>query len=61
MLESISTSLGSGKNTTQAFSDARSDMKNQYGEQADIVKELDIILSGLESNVTAEVLLKDFA
>ena len=29
--------------------------------QADIVKELDIILSGLESNVTAEVLLKDFA
>lgn len=32
MLESISTSLGSGKNTTQAFSDARSDMKNQYGE-----------------------------
>ena len=36
-------------------------MKNQYGEQADIVKELDIILSGLESNVTAEVLLKDFA
>lgn len=61
MLESISTSLGSGKNTTQAFSDARSDMKNQYGEQTDIVKELDIILSGLESNVTAEVLLKDFA
>ena len=41
MLESISTSLGSGKNTTQAFSDARSDMKNQYGEQTDIVKELE--------------------
>ena len=41
MLEAISTSLGSGKNTTQAFSDARSDMKNQYGEQTDIVKELE--------------------
>ena len=61
MLESISTSLGGGKNTVQAFSDARTDMMTQYGVQADIVKELNIIVAGLESNVTAEVLLQDFA
>lgn len=61
MLESISTSLGGGKNTVQAFSDARTDMVTQYGVQADIVKELNIIVAGLESNVTAEILLQDFA
>lgn len=61
MLESISTSLGGGKNTTQAFADARTDMMTQYGANADIVKELNIITAGLESNITAEVLLQDFA
>lgn len=61
MLESLSTSLGGGKNTVQAFEDARTDMMTQYGTEADIVKELRIIVSGLQSNVTAEALLLDFA
>jgi len=61
MLESISSSLGSGRNVKDAFTGAYEDMKNQYGEDADIVGELQIIRSGLYNNINIEVLLQDFA
>lgn len=61
MLEALSTSLGSGKNTTEAFIDVASDMVNQYGEGAYIVNELNHINLGIQNNIMLEALLKDFA
>lgn len=61
MLESLTSSYSAGKNTRDAFIDCLSDMKNMYGDGADIVKELKIIVSGMENNVNIEMLLLDFA
>lgn len=59
-MESLSTSLAAGKNITNAFGDARNDLTIQYSEEADIVKELDVILGGLTNNISIEELLIDF-
>ncbi|HJA30770.1 MAG TPA: kinase [Candidatus Eisenbergiella pullicola] len=61
MLESLTSSYSSGKNTNGAFADAYGDMIQIYGERADIVQELKIILTGINSNINIEVLLADFA
>jgi tight adherence protein B len=60
MLESISTSLGAGKNVTDAFRNVLDDMKIQYEEDAFIIQEIQAILSGIDNNVNVEDLLKDF-
>jgi len=59
MLESINTSLGAGKNVTDSFISVYEDLKMQYEEDAEILKELEIILSGLAHNNTIEDLLYD--
>jgi len=61
MLESISSSLGSGRNVKDAFTGAYNDTLSQYGEEAFIVEELEIILKGMASNINIEDLLQDFA
>lgn len=61
MLESVSSSLGSGRNVKDAFTGALNDMAAQFGEHAEIVKELTIIRNGIASNINIEVLLQDFA
>ena len=61
MLEGLTSSYSSGKNTNGAFSDAYGDMVQIYGENADIVRELKIILMGINSNINIETLLEDFA
>lgn len=61
MLEAVSSSLGSGRNVKDAFSGAYNDMQAQFGENAEIVKELYIIRSGIANNINIEVLLQDFA
>lgn len=61
MLEAVSSSLGSGRNVKDAFLGAHGDMQAQFGENAEIVKELSIIKNGIASNITMEVLLQDFA
>ena len=61
MLESVSSSLGSGRNVKDAFLGAYTDMQAQFGENAEIVDELHIIKSGIASNINMEVLLQDFA
>ena len=61
MLESVSSSLGSGRNVKDAFLGAHMEMIAQFGESAEIVDELHIIKSGIASNVNMEVLLQDFA
>lgn len=61
MLESLTSSYSSGKNTQRAFEDAYGDMVQIYGEKADISEELRIILMGIHSNINIENLLLDFA
>lgn len=60
MLEAISTSISAGNNVTDAFRSAYEDLKIQYDEGAFILKELEIILSGMNNNVDLVDLLQDF-
>ena len=61
MLESISTSLNSGKNVTDAFISSRNDLAVQFPEETDIITEVDIIIQGIHNNLKIEDLLTDFA
>lgn len=61
MLESISTSIGAGRNMVDSFNNARTDLKEQFSPDAYIVKETENILSGLNNNITIEDLLRDLA
>lgn len=60
MLDGITTSLGAGNNVMNSFIGVYDDMKVQYDEEAFIIKELEIILSGVQSNFNIEDLLEDF-
>lgn len=59
MLESLTTSLGAGKNVTDSFKTIYDDLKVQYEEDAYIIKELEIIISGMANNVDVEDVLED--
>lgn len=61
MLESLTTSYTSGRNTQGAFEDALEDLSSIYGDEADIVKEAKIIVDGLHNNINVEDLLRNFA
>lgn len=61
LLESLTSSYSAGLNTVEAFSDAADDMVSIYGEDADIVREVQIISTGLKHNINIEALLTDFA
>ncbi len=60
MLEAFSTSLNSGKNVVDSFYSVYNDLKLQYEEDAAILRELEIILSGISNNIDIEDLLIDF-
>ncbi|MCR5342271.1 MAG: type II secretion system F family protein [Butyrivibrio sp.] len=60
MLESLSTSLGAGKNVNDSFEAVAQDMLLQYDEDAYINNELKVIISGIRNNQEIEVLLYDF-
>lgn len=60
MLDGLTTSLGAGKNVNDAFSSVYDDLKLQYGESAYILKELEVILAGIQNNVAVEDVLADF-
>lgn len=60
MLDGITTSLGAGNNVLNSFNAVYNDLKVQYDEGAYIIKELEIILSGIHSNFNIEDLLADF-
>lgn len=61
LLESLTSSYSAGQNTVEAFHDAESDMRAIYGDEADIVQEVQIICTGLKNNINIEALLLDFA
>lgn len=61
LLESLTASYATGKNTLESFRDAWNDLEQIYGEQSDIATELAIIVSGMENNINIEELLTNFA
>lgn len=61
VLDSLSNSFSSGKNTPDAFADALNDLKMSYGEKAPMVKELSIVVNGLHNNYVIEELLRDMS
>lgn len=60
MLEALTTSLGAGKNVNDSFFAIYEDMKVQYDSDAYILKELEVIISGIHNNVAIEEILEDF-
>ena len=60
MLEALTTSLGAGKNVNDSFIGVYEDLKIQYEPDAYILKELEVIISGIHNNVPIENVLEDF-
>lgn len=60
MLESLGTSLGAGKNMPDSLSSAHDDMMLLHSPEADITRELGIMLVGIQNNLNIEDLLMDF-
>lgn len=61
MMESLTASYSTGKNTLGAFEDAYGDMIDIYGKKADIVNELKLIVDGIYNGLRVENLLENFA
>lgn len=61
LLEALTSSYSAGKNTLNAFTDSEEDLIQIYGEEADIVQELSIIVGGMKNNINIEDLLLNFA
>jgi len=61
MLESLSNSYATGKNTPGAFSDCEVDLAQQHGDNAYIVHEMHLVSTGIINNITVEEILQDFA
>lgn len=60
LLDSLSTSIASGKNVPNAFLAARDDLRIQYPEEAYIIQEVNNIISGIRNNVDVGGMLTDF-
>lgn len=60
LLDSLSTSIGSGKTVIDSFRGAYEELLMIYPEDAYIIKELEIINTGLINNINIEVLLMEF-
>ncbi len=60
MLDALTTSLGAGKNVNDSFMGVYEDLKIQYDEDAFILKELEVIISGIHNNIDIEDVLEDF-
>ena len=60
MLEAFNTSLGAGRNVPDSLSSIYQDMRVQYEEDAFILNELEVIITGMANNFDIEDLLSDF-
>lgn len=60
MLDSLATSLNSGKNIMDSFQSVAQDLQVQYDADADILHELNVILTGTYNNIPIESLIQDF-
>lgn len=59
-LSSLSTGMSGGMNVRDALANSYTDMKEQYTQDAYIVKEIEEMLGGMQNNVPLEDMLKDF-
>lgn len=60
LLDSLSSSISSGKNVPNAFSAAREDLLVQYQPDDYIVQEVDNIISGIQNNIDVGSMLLNF-
>ena len=60
MLDALNVSIGAGKNVSDSFVSVYDDLKVQYESDAFIIKELEIIISGIRNNIAIEEVLEDF-
>lgn len=60
LLDSLATSISSGKNVPNAFIAAREDLLVQYQPDAYIVQEVDNIISGIQNNIDVSSMLINF-
>ena len=60
LLDSLATSISSGKNVPNAFIAAREDLLVQYQPDAYIVQEVDNIISGIQNNLDVGAMLLNF-
>ena len=60
LLDSLATSISSGKNVPNAFVAAREDLLVQYQPDAFIVQEVDNIISGIQNNIDVGSMLINF-
>lgn len=60
LLDSLATSISSGKNVPNAFVAAREDLLVQYQPDAYIVQEVDNIISGIQNNIDVGSMLINF-
>lgn len=60
MLEALTTALNAGSNVHDAFQSVEEDLKNQYEEDAFILRELHVINTGLANGFILEDMLTDF-
>lgn len=60
MLEALTTALNAGSNVHNAFLSVQEDLKNQYEEDAFILKELAIINTAIANGFILEEMLDDF-
>lgn len=61
LLESLTASYSAGKNTLEAFTDAKEDLEHIYSDDTDIVNEVELIVGGMRNNLNVEDLLLNFA
>jgi tight adherence protein B len=61
LLDALSSSVAAGKNIQDAFQGAVDDLAIQFTKDSDIVRELEIICSGMYNNIPIEDLLTNFA
>lgn len=60
MLEALTTSLNAGKNVNDSFVSVYEDLKVQYDQDAFILQELELVISGIQNNIPIESVLEDF-
>ena len=60
-LQGVSTALQSGNSMENSFRKTYREMYSIYGEGADIVKELYVLVKGIDNNLTIESMISDFA
>ena len=60
LLDGLTTSLGAGNNMINSLYAVKEDLQLQYEEDAYILKEISVMISGVQNNIPIENMLKDF-